>query len=178
MLGCSFLSATPEAAAVAVHFQDMHVVVQQRSGGALRAEDPGPFVEGQVGVDQNGPALVALAEDLEERFRPGGGQGHEAQFVDDQQAEAGQLPLEVEQPPLIPGLQRSALPRFHRRYAPTGVLRQPGAAGPPGLPLGCGVRSAGPCQPQPAGMAGNSPVYGPGWEFPLVVAQGVAGKPS
>ena len=28
-----------------------------------------------------------------------------------------------------------------------------------------------------AGMAGNSPVYGPGWEFPHVVAQGVAGKP-
>ena len=27
-------------------------------------------------------------------------------------------------------------------------------------------------------MAGNSPVYGPGWKFPLVVAQGVAGKPS
>ena len=26
-------------------------------------------------------------------------------------------------------------------------------------------------------MAGNSPVYGPGWEIPLVVAQGVAGKP-
>ena len=26
-------------------------------------------------------------------------------------------------------------------------------------------------------VAGNSPVYGPGWEFPLVVAQGVAGNP-
>ena len=26
-------------------------------------------------------------------------------------------------------------------------------------------------------VAGNSPVYGPGWEFPVVVAQGVAGKP-
>ena len=26
-------------------------------------------------------------------------------------------------------------------------------------------------------VAGNSPVYGPGWEFPHVVAQGVAGKP-
>ena len=26
-------------------------------------------------------------------------------------------------------------------------------------------------------MAGNSPVYGPGWEFPHVVAQGVAVKP-
>ena len=31
--------------------------------------------------------------------------------------------------------------------------------------------------PQPEVLAGNSPVYGPGWEFPLVVAQGVAGKP-
>ena len=27
-------------------------------------------------------------------------------------------------------------------------------------------------------VAGNSPVCGPGWEFPLVVAQGMAGKPS
>ena len=27
-------------------------------------------------------------------------------------------------------------------------------------------------------VAGNSPVYGPGWEFPLPVAEGVAGKPS
>ena len=34
-----------------------------------------------------------------------------------------------------------------------------------------------PGEPPPAGLAGNSPVYGPGWEFPLVVAQGVAGKP-
>ena len=29
----------------------------------------------------------------------------------------------------------------------------------------------------PAVLAGNSPVYGPGWKSPLVVAQGVAGKP-
>ena len=26
-------------------------------------------------------------------------------------------------------------------------------------------------------LAGNSPVYGPGWKFPLGVAQEVAGKP-
>ena len=52
------------------------------------------------------PALVALAEDLEEQFGPGGGQGDEAQFVDDQQAEAGQLPLQVEQASLVPGLQQ------------------------------------------------------------------------
>ena len=30
--------------------------------------------------------------------------------------------------------------------------------------------------PPPLGLAGNSPVYSPGWEFHLVVAQGVAGK--
>ena len=72
-------------------------------------------------------------------------------------------------------------PRFHRRDAQRGsladVLRQHSAAGPPGLPHGRGVWRDGPCQPQPAVVAGNSPVYGPGWEFPLVVAQGVAGKP-
>ena len=64
-----------------------------------------------------------------------------------------------------------------QRGYPAGVLRQHGAAGPPALPHGRGVRRDGPGQPQSAGMAGNSPVYGPGWEFPLVVAQGVAGKP-
>ena len=46
---------------------------------------------GQVGGDQDGAPLAALAEDLEEQLRPGGGQGDEAQFIDDQQAEAGQL---------------------------------------------------------------------------------------
>ena len=47
--------------------------------------------------------------------------------------------------------------------------------GEPVQPHGRGVRRAGPGQP--AALAGNSPVYGPGWEFPLVVAEGVAGKP-
>ena len=59
-----------------------------------------------------------LAEDFEEQFRPGGGQWQEPQLTDDQQGEVGQLPLEVEQPSLFPGLQRSALPRFHRRDSP------------------------------------------------------------
>ena len=77
-----------------------------RSGVPTR--NLGPLIEGQVGGGQDGSPLVALAEDLEEEFHPGGGQGHEAQFTDDQQAEAGQLPLQVEQRYLIPGLQRSA----------------------------------------------------------------------
>ena len=91
--------------------------IQQRAGEAFRAEDFRPLVEGQVGGHHDGAPTVALAEDLEEQFRSGGGQGDEAQFVDDQQAEAGQLPLEVEQRYLIPGLQRSASHRFHRRDA-------------------------------------------------------------
>ena len=77
--------------------------IQQGSGEPLRAEDVGPPVKGQVGGDQDGAPLVALAEYLEEQFRAGGGQGDEAQLVDDEQLEAGQLPLEVEQSSLIPG---------------------------------------------------------------------------
>ena len=128
--GVSASSETWEAAlcrlwrrrqSAAVHLQDMDVVgepVQQRAGEAFRSEHLGPLVERQVGGDQDGAALVALPEDLEEQFRSGGGQGDEAQFVDDQQAEAGQIPLQVEPPPLVPGFQRSALPRRHGRDAP------------------------------------------------------------
>ena len=62
----------------------MHVVgetIQQRAGEAFRAEHFRPFVE--------------------EQFCAGGGQGHIAQVVDDQQAEAGQILLQVEQRYLI-----------------------------------------------------------------------------
>ena len=95
-LGSDALPAVPEAVAVAVHLQDMDVVgeaVQQRAGETFGAEDLGPLVEGQVGGDQDGARLVALAEDLEEQFRAGGGPGDETQLVDDQQVQAGQLSL-------------------------------------------------------------------------------------
>ena len=71
-LGGNSLSATLEPVALAVHLQDVDVVgeaVQQSAGEALRTEDRGPLIEGEVGGDQDGPALVALAEDLEEQFR-------------------------------------------------------------------------------------------------------------
>ena len=85
-LGGGVLPATPEPVAVAVHLQDKHVVgeaVQQGSGQPLRAEYLGPFVERQVGGDQDGAPLVALAEDLEEEVSPGVGNGPEAQLIDD-----------------------------------------------------------------------------------------------
>ena len=52
--------------------------IQQRAGEPVRPEDLGPLVEGQVGGHQDGAPFVALAEDLEEQFRSGGGQGDEA----------------------------------------------------------------------------------------------------
>ena len=43
--------------------------VQQRAGEAFRSEDLGPFFEGEIGGNQDGAPLAALAEDLEEQFR-------------------------------------------------------------------------------------------------------------
>ena len=60
--------------------------VQQGAGQPLRTEDLRPLVEGQVGGDQDGPSLVALAEDLEEELGPRLGERDEAQLIDDQQA--------------------------------------------------------------------------------------------
>ena len=77
-----------EPVAFAVHLQDVDVVsetVQESAGEPLGAEHLGPLVEGQVGSDHGGASFIALAEDLEEQFRPGLGQGHEAQFVNDEQ---------------------------------------------------------------------------------------------
>ena len=76
----------------------MHVVgetVQQCAGEPFRSEDLAPLIEGEVDGDQDGAALVSLVEYLEEQFRPGGVQGNEAQFVDDDELEPRQLPLQV-----------------------------------------------------------------------------------
>ena len=101
--------ALPEAVALTVHLQDVNAVcepVQQGARQPLRAKDLRPLVEGQVGRDDDGPLLVALAEDLEEELRSRPGQRDEAKLVDDEQLEPAQLLLEVEQPPLVPGLDQ------------------------------------------------------------------------
>ena len=95
-LGGGVLPAVPEPVALAVHLQDVDVVgeaVQQCAGEPLRPEHLGLYVEGKVGGHQDGTSFVALAEDLEEQFRPGGGQGDESQLVDDQQVQTGKLSL-------------------------------------------------------------------------------------
>ena len=118
--------------------------VKQCPGQAFRPEDLGPLVEGQVGGHQDGAPLVALAEDLEEQFRSGGGQGDEAQLIDGQQ---------VEQPSFVPGLQRSALPSFHRRDSPARLPRR--CTWPTWR---CWTAGPAAWSRSPAALAGNSPL--------------------
>jgi len=65
----AFGAALGQAVGLAVHLEDMDVMgepVQERAGQAFLAEGPGPFVERQVRGDDGGPALVALADQLEQ----------------------------------------------------------------------------------------------------------------
>ena len=89
-------SAGLQAVAVAIHLEDVDVMgepVEQRAGKALRTEDAGPLVEGEVAGHQHRTPLVPPAEDLEQQFRPGGRQRYVAELIDDQQLVASQLLL-------------------------------------------------------------------------------------
>ena len=78
--------------------------VEQRAGEALAGEDRGPFLEGQVQGDDCGAVFVAAAEDVEQQLASALREGHVSEFVDDQQADPGELVLEAEQPFLVAGL--------------------------------------------------------------------------
>ena len=78
--------------------------IEEPAGEALGAEHLGPFVEGQIGGDQDRATLVALAEHLEQQLGAGLRQRHEAEFVDDQKLVGGELLLEPQQLLVIAGL--------------------------------------------------------------------------
>ena len=61
---------------------------------AFCAEDLGPFIERQVGCDDDGAAFIALGDDFEEQLSAGFAQGDKAQLVNDQKVLAGELFLE------------------------------------------------------------------------------------
>ena len=84
--------------------------VEQGPGQAFGAEHFGPFVEGQIAGQQGGTTLVTLREYLEQEFRAGFAERHEAEFVDDQQFVFCQLFLEPQQAFLIPGLSLLFIP--------------------------------------------------------------------
>lgn len=64
----------------------MGQAVEECAGESLGAEDPGPFVEGEIAGNQDGALFVALAEDLEQQFGADFGERDKAEFIDDQQA--------------------------------------------------------------------------------------------
>ena len=100
-------AALREAVGRAVHLEDVDVVgepVEQSAGEALVPEGRRPLVEGQVGGDDRGAALVTLADQLEEELGAGPGQRDEAELVDDQQLVGGERLLEPQQPLVVASL--------------------------------------------------------------------------
>ena len=93
--------------------------VEASSGQPFSAEHLGPLDEGQVGGHQDRSTLVTLAEHLEEQLGASLGQGHEAQFVDDQKLESCEPSLQVEQTPFVPGLDQLVNPRAAAVVKPT-----------------------------------------------------------
>ncbi len=77
------LAAVFEPEAFAVHLQDVDMMgepVEERAGEAFGTEDTGPFIvlkarlrhdERQVRCHDGRAALIALGEDLKEKFGPG-----------------------------------------------------------------------------------------------------------
>ena len=84
---CFSRLALSEAVGLAVHLEDMDVVgqaVEKRAGQAFFTECGGPLVKWQVGRDDGGAALVALADEFEEKLRARLRERNEAEFVDDE----------------------------------------------------------------------------------------------
>ena len=73
----------------------MSETVEEGACEPLGPEDLGPFVEGQICGNQGRSSLVTLAEDLEQELRAGLRQRDEAEFIDNEQLETGQLLLKV-----------------------------------------------------------------------------------
>lgn len=100
-----------EAEALAVHLKDVDVVgqpVEKGAGQQLCSEGLGPFVERQVVGDERGTALIALGDHLEQQISAGLGQGHEAQFVDDEQFDGDHLLPDPEQAAFVAGIHQIA----------------------------------------------------------------------
>ena len=67
-------------------------------GEALAGEDRGPFLEGQVGGDEGGAVLVALARHVEQQLASGLRKRDVSELIDDEEADLGEQGLEAEQP--------------------------------------------------------------------------------
>ena len=69
----------------------MRQPIQQRAGQPLAAQHLGLLGKGQVGRHQQAGALIRPAHHLEEQLRPGLGEGHVAQLIQQEQVQPLQL---------------------------------------------------------------------------------------
>ena len=69
----------------------MGQAIEQRGRHLGVAEDARPFAEGEVGGDEDRGALVEPADQMEQQLPAGLGEGQIAQFVEDDEVEAGEI---------------------------------------------------------------------------------------
>ena len=92
-----------EAPAFVAGLDDVAVMgeaVEQRGGHLGIAEDARPFAEGEIGRDDDRGALVEPADQVEQQLAAGLGEGQIAEFVEDDEVEAGEI---VGEPSLAAG---------------------------------------------------------------------------
>ena len=119
---------------------------------------------------KSAPALRRRGHDRLGRYA---GYAEAVLFFDDQQAEAGQLCRWRLSSRLSSRSSRGPLYPVFTGATPS--ARFPCQCTSP--PCRCWTAGPVPWSRSPAVLAGNSPVYGPGWKSPPFVAEGVAGKP-
>ena len=86
--------AVLEAAAFVAGFDDVAVVgetVEQRGRHRGIAEDDRPFAEDEIGGDDEGPALIKPADEVEKQLATGLSEREIAEFVEDDEVHAGQI---------------------------------------------------------------------------------------
>ena len=132
--------------AVAVHLQYVHVMgepVLQGSSDTFRSGYLGPPIEGQVGGDQDGTPLVALAE---HQIRPGG-----------TDSVAGCAAVFRPQPPAV-------------RFTSFSPARRPSAVTQPVYFANMALLDRRACRmvAESVGLAGPALASGPGWKQPCL----------
>ena len=120
-----------EAPAVVAGFDDVAVVREtiEEGGGHLGiTEDARPFAEGEVGGDEDRGALIELADEVEEELAAGLREGQIAEFIEDNEVDARQLPR---QPALAAaaGLALEAIDQIHHVVEPAAGASADTAAG-------------------------------------------------
>ncbi len=90
-MGSGAVFEAPALVACLDDFTVMGEAIEQCSGHLGVTEDARPFAEGEIGGDDDGRALVQTADQVEQELAAGLGEREIAQFVQNDEVEAGAL---------------------------------------------------------------------------------------